>query len=139
VIAAQAAAVIADMIARARRVDDPGLTADTPAELLPFNQPAAYWLDLRDHDPVDAAAQLRMPMLVVNGGRDYQVTIADDLARWRAGLGDRADVTIREYPADNHLFFAGEGRSTPEEYQRAQHVDESVIVDIARWVHELSS
>ena len=136
---AQAEPVLADLTERARRVDDPALTADTPADLLPFSQPAPYWLDLRDNDPVDAAAALRLPMLVLNGGRDYQVTIADDLARWRAGLGSRADVTIREYPADNHLFFPGEGPSKPEEYQRPEHVDESVIADVARWVHGLSS
>ncbi|HEY4456667.1 MAG TPA: alpha/beta fold hydrolase [Pseudonocardiaceae bacterium] len=133
--ATHAESVLATMTEQARRVDDPALTADTPAASLPFGQPAPYWLDLRDHDPVDAAAALRMPMLVVNGGRDYQVTIADDLARWRAGLADRADVTIREYPADNHLFFPGDKPSTPAEYQQLQHVDDTVIADIADWIN----
>lgn len=27
-------------------------------------------------------------------GRDYQVTVADDLARWQAGLAGRPDVTM---------------------------------------------
>jgi hypothetical protein len=55
-------------------------------------------------------------MLVLQGGRDYQVTVADDLAGWRAGLGDRADVTIRVHAAADHLFFPGTGASTPADY-----------------------
>jgi hypothetical protein len=130
-----AAPVIAAMTEQARHVDDPGLTARTPSDLLPFGLPAPYWLGLRDYDQVGTAAALRVPMLVVNGGRDYQATIADDLARWRAGLDHRADVTIREYPADNHFFFAGDLPATPEDYLRPQHVDDTVIADIAAWLH----
>jgi dienelactone hydrolase len=136
--AGQAEPVLATMTEQARRADDPALTADAPAASLPFGQPAPYWLDLRDHDPVEAAAALDLPMLVVNGGRDYQVTIADDLARWRAGLAGRAAVTFREYPADNHLFFPGDEPSAPAEYQRLQHVDGAVVADVADWVSSLA-
>ena len=125
------------MTEQAQRVDDPGLSADTPASSLPFGLAAPYWLDLRDNDPVAAAAALDKPMLLVNGGRDYQVTLADDLALWRAGLAHRADVTIREYPEDNHFFFAGGQPSTPGEYQQLHHVDYAVIADIVEWIDEL--
>lgn len=135
--AAQTAPVIATMTEQAQRVDDPGLSADTPASSLPFGLAAPYWLDLRDNDPVAAAAALDKPMLLVNGGRDYQVTLADDLALWRAGLAHRADVTIREYPEDNHFFFAGGQPSTPGEYQQLHHVDYAVIADIVEWIDEL--
>ncbi|MFD1048982.1 hypothetical protein ACFQ1S_27320, partial [Kibdelosporangium lantanae] len=67
-------------------------------------------------------------------GRDYQVTVADDLARWRAGLEHHPNVTIREYPADNHCFLPGSGPSTPVEYQQLNHVDRAVVEDIANWV-----
>lgn len=137
--AAQAAPAIATLTEQARRVDDPGLTARTPADQLPFGLPAPYWLDLRDHDPVGIAAALRMPMLVVNGGRDYQATIADDLALWRTGLRGRDDVTIREYPADNHFFFPGDRPATPPEYQEPGHVDETVVRDIAEWIQTLGA
>ncbi len=73
-------------------------------------------------------------MLILQGGRDYQVTVEDDLSRWKAGLGHRPDVTIRVYDADNHLFFSGIGPSTPAEYDLAQHVDPAVVTDIARWL-----
>ena len=96
--------------------------------------PAPYWLDLRGYDPAAAAAALGKPMLIVQGGRDYQVTVADDLSRWQAALAARPDVTIRVYPADNHLFFPGSGPSAPAEYEPAQHMDPAVVADVADWV-----
>ncbi len=96
--------------------------------------PAAYWLDLRGYDPPAAAAALGKPVLVLQGGRDYQATVAEDLARWRAGLAGQPDVTIRVYDADNHLFFPGSGPSAPAEYEPAQHLDPAVVADIVGWL-----
>jgi fermentation-respiration switch protein FrsA (DUF1100 family) len=112
----------------------PDLSPATPAAELPFGLPASYWLDLRDYDPVATAAALAKPMLILQGGRDFQVTVEDDLAGWQAGLSGRADVTIRVHEADNHLFFPGTGPSGPAEYETPQHVDRAVVADIARWL-----
>jgi len=112
----------------------PELSADTPAARLPFGLSGAYWLDLRGFDPVATAAGLDTPMLILQGGRDYQVTVDDDLARWRAGLAGRGGVTIRVHDADDHLFFPGTGPSGPADYERPQHVDPAVVDDIAGWL-----
>ena len=58
----------------------------------------------------------------------------DDLARWKASLAGRPDVTIRVHNADNHLFFRGTGKSSPAEYEPPQHVDPAVVADIADWL-----
>ncbi|HTW97387.1 MAG TPA: alpha/beta hydrolase [Acidimicrobiales bacterium] len=125
---------VEEMAARARAVDDPALSATTPASSLPFGVPAEYWLDVRAYDPVATAAGLRLPMLILQGGRDYQVTVEEDLARWESGLADRPDVTFRLFPADDHLFFAGDGPSTPAGYEAAQHVDAEVVAEVAAWL-----
>jgi uncharacterized protein len=122
------------MIRQAALVESPDLSPSTPARELPFGLPGSYWLDLRSYDPVSTAAALGKPMLILQGGRDYQVTVQDDLSRWKAGLEHRSEVTIRVYEADNHLFFPGTGPSTPAEYDPAQHVDPAVIADIATWL-----
>ncbi len=105
---------------------------DDPAKLL-FNAPASYWLDLKEYDPAALATELTMPMLILQGGRDWQVTL-DDFAGWEAALGQRDDVTLRVYPDLNHLFISGEGPGTPEEYEQPGHVAEVVIEDIAQWI-----
>lgn len=113
-----------------------GLASSTPNHPPPLGIPVAYWLDLRGYDPVAVAAQLGKPMLIVQGGRDYQVTVTDDLVGWQTGLAGHPDVTIRVFPADNHLFFPGSGPSEPAEYEPAQHVDEVVVADVAQWIHQ---
>ncbi|WP_410585803.1 alpha/beta hydrolase family protein [Amycolatopsis sp. lyj-108] len=118
----------------AKLVDSPDLSPATPAEKLPFGMPAQYWLDLRAYDPVAVAATLDLPMLFIQGERDYQLTIDGDLAGWRDGLADRPDVTFRTYAADDHMFFPGSGPSMPADYAHPHHVDPEVVADIAAWL-----
>ncbi len=117
----------------ARRVRDPQLRADMSVDFMGSPMPASYWLDLRGYRPEELAAKLGKPMLVLQGGRDYQVTL-EDFAGWKRALEGRAHATLTVYPALNHLFIAGEGRSMPDEYLRPAHVDPQVITDIANWI-----
>lgn len=95
--------------------------------------PASYWLDLRGYDPPDAAKKLQQPLLILQGERDYQVTMAD-FQRWKDALSSRRDVTFKSYPKMNHLFIEGNGRIAPAEYTITGHVAEAVIVDIGTWI-----
>jgi dienelactone hydrolase len=95
--------------------------------------PDSYWKDLDAYQPAQVAATLRIPMLILQGERDYQVTQAD-LEGWRRALRGRSDVTIKSYPTLNHLFMAGEGKATPVEYERPGKVAEFVLDDIANWI-----
>ena len=133
--AAAAESVIETMTEEARQVEDPRLSPSTPPSELPFGIPAPYWLDLRTYQPAETAAALHKPLLIVQGGRDYQVTVEGDLATWQQALTGRPDVTVRVYPPDNHFFFPGSGPSTPAESEPAQHVDASVISEVADWIH----
>ena len=72
-------------------------------------------------------------MLILQGERDYQVTL-EEFASWKAALGGRRDVTFHSYPALNHLFLAGTGPSLPAEYDVPGHVSEDVVRDIAAWI-----
>ena len=107
--------------------------ADPPIASPPFSAPSSYWLDLHGYDPPAAASRLKQPMLVLQGERDYQVTM-NDQAAWQRALGSRANVQLKSYPPLNHLFIAGSGPSSPAEYNQPGHVDESVVRDIAAWI-----
>ena len=95
--------------------------------------PPTYWLDLKDYDPVADAAKLTMPMLILQGERDYQVTLKD-YELWKTGLARKQGVVMKSYPALNHLFVAGEGKSSNTEYLKPGHVAPEVIEDIAAFV-----
>ena len=109
------------------------LKPETPAGQLPLGIPASYWLALRDYDAAERARTLQMPLLILQGQRDYQVTM-DDFARWKQALGNRKDVRFISYPKLNHLFMAGEGPGTPAEYMIPGNVAEEVVRDIAAWI-----
>ncbi len=90
-----------------------------------------YWMDIKDYNPVTVAATLNIPILVLQGARDYQVT-ESEFELWKSGLGDKAEYKL--YDDLNHLFMTGEGMSKPEEYTSAGNVSKNVIDDIANWV-----
>jgi dienelactone hydrolase len=104
---------------------------DLPLEIRP-----AYWLDLRDYHPDEVARSLSTRILVLQAGRDYQVTVAGDYPGWQKALGDRPNATLKLYPKLYHLFIEGEGPSTPQEYLLEGHVSQQVIDDIAGWIKQ---
>jgi len=118
------------------KIKDPALSPDTPGEELPLGVPAAYWLDLRDYKPAEVMKTLPHPALIIQGERDYQVTM-EDFGIWKKNLEGRENVEFKSYPDLNHLFIQGEGKSVPEEYMVPGHVAEYVIEDIAGWVEKV--
>lgn len=134
-IGTQARAQLPAIQEAVRQIDNPNLA---PGDRL--NSPllggagAAYFLDLRAYDELSVARSLPQPILLLQGERDYQVTIADDFDRWTEALAGRAHVTVHRYPQANHEFIDGTGPPSPADYQQPGHVDPQVIDDIAHWV-----
>jgi len=98
-----------------------------------FGAPASYYYDLDARDEVAIARSLDVPILILHGGRDYQV-IDEDIRDWQNGLKGDAKVRVDTLPSLNHLFIAGTGKPTPAEYFAPSHVDEAVIGTIASFI-----
>lgn len=111
-------------------------TANSSRESLLLGAPDAYWLDLKGYNPAVLATGLPQPMLILQGGRDYQVTAQEDYQGWQKDLKSKVNATYKLYPDLNHLFITGEGKSTPSEYQQVGHVSGSVVSDIAAWINK---
>ena len=120
--------------AQVARAKSPDLSDQTPSKDLPLGMSPAYWLDLRGYQPADVAKSLHMPILVLQGERDYQVSPIKDFEIWKNTLKDNSNVTLKLFPKLNHLFIAGEGKSTPQEYGVEGHVSKDVIDMIAQWI-----
>ena len=95
--------------------------------------PVSYWLDLKKYDQIAVASSIKMPILILHGNRDYQVTNTD-YSLWHSKLKDYKNVSFRSYEKLNHFFIAGEGKSRPEEYDLPGHVDKQVINDISSFI-----
>ncbi len=109
------------------------LTLKTPSSKLPLGVSAAYWLDLRSHNTVKEATSIDRPILILQGQRDYQVTM-EDFNGWKKALDGKKSVQYRLYPDLNHLFITGKGKCTPSEYEKPGHVDKAVIDDLVHWI-----
>lgn len=100
---------------------------------LPFNLSTTYWQFAKDYKQVKTAVKLTLPILILQGERDYQVTM-EDFNAWHAGLSHHRNVSFKSYPKLNHLYQEGKGKSTPSEYTLAIPVAKYVVEDIANWI-----
>ena len=99
--------------------------------------PAHYWKSWKGVESAKVAGSLKgLPVLVLQGGRDYQVTQVNYDA-FRAALRGHANTAFHLYPDLNHCFQKGKGKAVPAEYLKSAFVDQRVIDDIARWVRSI--
>jgi len=96
----------------------------------------AYWESLHTYDQVEVANSLDIPLLFLQGKRDYQVTFEDDFMIWNATLGGKDNVQMIAYGGLNHLFMTGEGPPSNNEYLTEGHVALEFITDIHNWINE---
>ncbi len=95
--------------------------------------PVGYYKDLEAHNAPAEAAALGLPVLVLQGKRDYQVTMAD-FAKWEKALIGKKGACLRAYDGLDHLMRKGDGPSGPEDYAKPRPVDPQVIGDIASFI-----
>jgi len=110
-----------------------------PPDARVLGAPVRYWQELDALRPIDAARRIDEPLLILQGERDYQVTM-EDFRIWQEALQGRPGTTLRSFPRLDHLFMAGEGPSSPQEYMAAQrHVAPEVVDAITAWMRAAPS
>jgi len=117
---------------QARAISENRLEGLTYRETL-LNLPPAYWADLNNYNQRALASGLPQRILVLQGERDYQVTMVD-FAGWQEALKSHPGASLISYPAVNHLMMEGEGAPNPAEYFKKNNVYEGMIDDIASWI-----
>lgn len=107
---------------------------NTSKENLPLNLSANYWQSILDYNPLKEVKKVKIPMLILQGERDYQVTMKD-FELWKKSL-DNKKATFISYSKLNHLFIIGDKKSQPKEYMIKGTVDEIVINDIFNFIQK---
>jgi dienelactone hydrolase len=114
-------------------VKDAKLLKTSTPDQLPLELTSTYWQSLTKYNQLQVAKKIKQPILVLQGERDYQVTMID-FNLWKQNLNDNPKNQFISYPKLNHLLMKGEGKSTPSEYEKQGNVDKKIIVDIANWI-----
>jgi dienelactone hydrolase len=120
-------------ITRERKVLDAAAPGHPPTGSF-MHAPQSYWMSLHGYDQVAVARALSMPMLILQGGADFQVSPSRDFAPWKKIFAHDPRVTLHEYPDLSHLFMPAGSTGTIADYTRAAHVDGHVISDITTWI-----
>jgi hypothetical protein len=95
--------------------------------------PASYRSDLEAYHQVDAARGIGKPLLFLQGGRDYQVTV-EDFKLWQQAFPSGASAAFIFYDNLNHLMQPGAEPSRPAEYGKPVPCSAKVIEDIAGFI-----
>ncbi|MGZ3931945.1 MAG: DUF3887 domain-containing protein [Bacteroidia bacterium] len=117
-----------------KTLKDPAKLKKAAAGELPLGLPSFYWQSVKNYNQVSVAKKLKQPILVLQGERDYQVTMAD-FKLWYVELNSQSKNRFISYPDLNHTFMSGKGKATPAEYEKQGNVAEEVIKDMAAWIN----
>ncbi len=93
-----------------------------------------------DYDPLQALKKVQCPVLALDGGKDLQVSAAENLPLIRQTLEEAGnkDVTATEMPGLNHLFQHAES-GTPAEYGAIEEtISPDVLQTITDWIAKRS-
>ena len=107
--------------------------SETSNEKLPLNLSATYWKSLLDYNPIKEIKKVKVPILILQGERDYQVSMKD-FQMWKTALKKNKKASFISYPKLNHLFMAGESPSNPDEYTTKGNVEGKVIADLIEFI-----
>lgn len=97
--------------------------------------PVGYWRSLDELCGMKYLDSVTMPMLILQGGADFQVYPDKDFTLWQDALSNRDNVSFHLYEGLNHIMMPTQGKRDLSEYTAIQTVDARVISDIAMFVN----
>lgn len=105
--------------------------------LMPINQEVhlQWWREHYYNDPVKTIQQVRCPVMVLQGEKDYQVPAreAELLDQALRAVG-HPDYEVHVFPDLNHLMFPVAGVSDGTEYDDPRgHLSAEVLGNVVRW------
>ncbi len=96
-----------------------------------------YFKEMGQKTASDYLKESGKPVLILQGGRDFQVLPEDDFAGFREQLAGRENTVFRLYPDLNHLFVPAiydDILKASKDYSVERHIGEDVIGDIAGFI-----
>ena len=114
----------------------PNLTDEEIEGMFVFGAlPADYARSFYDVLPLPVISRNIIPTLILQPGRDFQVSVENDFNLFVENTKDYAHVQTVLYDGLNHLFMtARTDFNDIREYMLPGNVDETVLADIAEWI-----
>ncbi|MEO6302930.1 MAG: alpha/beta hydrolase [Bacteroidia bacterium] len=101
---------------------------------LPFGARPKYWLFDRNYKVLEVGKTLTLPILLIQGGRDYNVTKKDyDL--WTEAMKGKSNFKSVYFEELDHMFFVGQGKAKPDDLNKTNHVSEKVTEKMVEFIN----
>ena len=97
-----------------------------------------YFKEMGQKTAADYLLASKKPVLILQGGKDFQVLVKRDYRMFKKLLAGRENTEYKLYPELNHIFVKGiynDILKASKEYSVEQHIGEDVIGDIAAFIH----
>ena len=98
---------------------------------------AWYFKEMNEHPTSGYLSIIKKPVLILQGEKDFQVTVEEDFNLYKQILANKPNVTFKLYAGLNHLFMKsvyGTVKEYKKEYKIPGKVDSGVLKDIAEWI-----
>jgi uncharacterized protein len=98
---------------------------------------AYYFKEMGEHPSSNYLKELVKPVLILQGDKDFHLSLESDFNVYKAMLAHKPSVTFKLYANLNHVFMPsvyGKILKAKKEYKVEQRVVPKVINDIADWI-----
>jgi dienelactone hydrolase len=96
-----------------------------------------YFKEMGRKTAVDYLRESEKPVLIMQGGKDFQALADDDFLKFKELLADRANTFFKLYPELNHCFVDAiydDISKASKEYSTERHIGDGVISDIVTFI-----
>ena len=96
-----------------------------------------YFKEMGRKTALDYLTETDKPVLIMQGGRDFQVLADDDFKIFQEELRDRNNTEFRLYPNLNHVFVDAiydDILKATKDYKVERHIGDEVIADISQFI-----
>ena len=97
-----------------------------------------YFKEMGKKTATDYLLESSKPVLIMQGGSDFQVLAEDDFKAFKEQLAGRENVTYKLYPGLDHCFVTAlydDILKATKEYSTERHIGDDVIADIAEFIY----
>lgn len=116
----------------------PDMTVEQAQKTKSFGKTYAwYFKEMNEHPTSGYLSIIKKPVLILQGEKDFQITVEKDFNLYKQILADKPNVTFKLYPGLNHLFMKsvyGTVKEYKKEYKIPSKVDMNVLSDMAQWI-----
>ncbi len=105
-----------------------------PEKLEMMGGPRAWFRDLSSYNPIDLAAKVKGPVMVVHGEADIQVPLSNGEALAKALTDAKKDVTFRKFAGLDHFLMHEINGDSGDSADPDRKTDAAAAAEMGKWM-----